>query len=176
MTNGSVISKLSQKHESPVLSAAWSNDGFKVFSSGADKTIRALDLNSGQSINFGSHDQPISKLKWMNTSNAQALVSGSWDKILKYWDLRSPNPVASLALPERIYAMDICQDLLVVATAERHICIINLSNPTVIYRDIPSPLKWQTRTISCYPNAIGFAVGSIEGRVGLQWIDEKSHQ
>lgn len=30
--------------------------------------------------------------------------------------------------------MDLCKDLLVVATAERNICIINLNNPTSIFK------------------------------------------
>lgn len=70
--------------------------------------------------------------------------------------------------------MDVASSLLVVATAERHVCIINLSNPTQIFKTIPSPLKWQTRTISCFPNAQGFAIGSIEGRVGVHNLEDKT--
>ena len=33
-----------------------------------------------------------------------------------------------------------------------------------------SPLKWQTRVVSCFPAANGFAVGSIEGRVAIQYV------
>lgn len=109
----------------------------------------------------------------MSTNNAQVLVSGSWDKTLKYWDLRAQNPVATVVLPERLYSMDIAQDLLVAATAERHVCIYNLNQPTMLYKNMPSPLKWQTRTVACYHDGSGFAIGSIEGRVGLQWIDDK---
>ena len=35
-----------------------------------------------------------------------------------------------------------------------------------------SPLKWQTRVVSCFtasPNG-GFAVGSVEGRVAIQLV------
>lgn len=39
---------------------------------------------------------------------------------------------------------------------------------------IPSPLKWQSRTVACFPDGSGFAVGSIEGRVALQYVDDKS--
>lgn len=35
-----------------------------------------------------------------------------------------------------------------------------------------SPLKQQTRTVSCFPTAKGFAVGSIEGRVAIQHMDK----
>lgn len=144
-----------------------------MFSGGADKTIKVLDIATGQSMTINAHDQPVKCLKWMSTNNAQVLVSGSWDKTLKYWDLRAPTPMATVVLPERCYAMDISQDLLVTATAERHICVYNLQQPTTMYKNMPSPLKWQTRSVSCYHDGSGFAVGSIEGRVALQWIDDK---
>lgn len=37
---------------------------------------------------------------------------------------------------------------------------------------ITSPLKWQTRVVSCFTNSpsSGFAVGSIEGRVAIQCV------
>lgn len=167
------VAKAAHAHEAPALCCTWSRDGTKVFSGGADKTIRMMDVTTGATSPLPAHDAPIRCLRWMSTSNAQALVSASWDKTLKYWDLRSPNPIGVVQLPERAYSMDINGELLVVATAERHLCIINLNNPMQIFKDIPSPLKWQTRVVSCYHNATGFAVGSIEGRVGLQWIDER---
>jgi uncharacterized membrane protein len=32
-----------------------------------------------------------------------------------------------------------------------------------------SPLKWQTRVVSCFSDASGFAVGSVEGRCAIQY-------
>jgi len=40
-------------------------------------------------------------------------------------------------------------------------------------KTIPSPLKWQTRVVSCFTDASGFAVGSIEGRCAIQYVEEK---
>ena len=65
---------------------------------------------------------------------------------------------------------------MVVGTAERYINIVNLQNPLTIYKTMQSPLKWQTRVVSCFPNAIGFAVGSIEGRCAIQYVEEKDNQ
>lgn len=31
-----------------------------------------------------------------------------------------------------------------------------------------SPLKLQTRVVACFPDAKGFAIGSVEGRLGVQ--------
>lgn len=51
------------------------------------------------------------------------LVTGSWDRTLRYWDLRQQNPVHTQALPERVYAMDVKHPLLVVGTANRRILV-----------------------------------------------------
>lgn len=173
LPSGAGVAKAAVAHDAPALCCVWSKDGSKVFSGGADKTVRMMDVATGTTTPLAAHDMSVKCLRWMSTTNAQALVSASWDKSLKYWDLRSPSAIGAVALPERCYAMDVSGDLLVVATAERSICIINLNSPMQIYKTIASPLKWQTRTVSCYHNGSGFAVGSIEGRVGLQWVEEK---
>lgn len=46
----------------------------------------------------------------------------------------NPTPVGTVQLPERLYSMDVVYPLLVAATAERRIIIINLSQPTTIFR------------------------------------------
>lgn len=101
------------------------------------------------------------------------LVTGSWDKTIKYWDLRQPTPVATVQCQERVYTLDVKEKLLVVGTADRYINVINLNDPTKFYKTLQSPLKWQTRVVSCFTDATGFAVGSIEGRCAIQYVEEK---
>lgn len=101
------------------------------------------------------------------------VVTGSWDKKIRYWDLRQQVPVGQIECQERVYTMDTRDQLLVVGTAERHIHTINLASPDRIYKTIPSPLKWQTRVVSCFTDATGFAVGSIEGRCAIQYVEDK---
>lgn len=146
-----------------------------MVSAGADKMAKLYDVATGTPTQVAAHDQPIKCAKFINPPNAgEMLVTGSWDKTVKYWDMRAPQPVASVQMQERVYTMDVSQGLLVVGTAERYINIINLANPTTIFKTIQSPLKWQTRVVSCFPDATGFAVGSIEGRCAIQYVDEKS--
>ena len=99
-----------------------------------------MDLNTGQTTQVAAHDAPIRCCRWIATAGPMSniLVTGSWDKTIKYWDLRSPTPVCSLQLPERCYSLDVNGPLMVVATAERHIQIFNLSNPSAPYKVIPS--------------------------------------
>ena len=133
-----------------------------------------FDTATGQTTQVAAHEMPIKCVRFIEHPQAgQMLVTGSWDKTLKYWDLRQAQPAAALALQERCYSLDVAQSLMVVGTAERYINIVNLANPTTIYKTLQSPLKWQTRVVSCFPNASGFAVGSIEGRCAIQYVEDK---
>jgi mRNA export factor len=143
---------------------------------GADKTARLLDLggNTTQAQQVALHDAPIRTARLFNSNGSQMLVTGSWDKTIRYWDLRSAAPAATITCQDRIYSMDVRNQLLVVATAERFLDVINLQDPGKYYRTLTSPLKWQTRVVSCFPDATGFAIGSIEGRCAMQYVEESN--
>ncbi|OBT95525.1 Poly(A)+ RNA export protein [Pseudogymnoascus verrucosus] len=161
----------------PALSCSWSKDGQKVIGAGADKAARLLDLasNGAPPQQVAAHDAPISSVHFFTppSSNAPMIVTGSWDKTIKYWDLRQQSAVASVACQERVYSMDVKGDLLVTGTADRHINIIKLDNPTTFHQTLRSPLHHQTRVVSCFNDANGFAIGSIEGRCAFRFIDKK---
>lgn len=163
-------------HPGTVLDLCWTKDGTKVISGGTDNTARMFDLISGTSTQVGQHDGPIKCVRCFDMPQGVILATGSWDKKLKYWDLRSPVPLATVELKERCYTMDVRNQVLAVGTAGRHIQIFNLSNPMTPFKTVPSPLKWQTRTIAMFPDADGYALGSIEGRVAIQNINEKDQE
>lgn len=150
-------------------------DGTKVAGASVDKTARIIDLasNSTTPQQVAAHDQPIRVCRFIESTGNQMLVTGSWDKTVKYWDLRSSTPVANIENQERVYSLDVKNRLLVIATADRYINIVNLDEPTKFYKTLQSPLKYQTRVVSCFTDAMGFAVGSIEGRCAIQYVEEK---
>lgn len=125
---------------------------------------------NGIAQQIGVHDAPVKGVGFLKSSNL--VVSGSWDKKLKFWDTRSPNPAGVLDLPERCYAMDVKDNLLVVGTAGRHVVVYDVSGQPREHSRKESPLKYQTRCISCFPDSTGYAVGSIEGRVGIQYVQK----
>ncbi|PVI08002.1 Poly(A)+ RNA export protein [Periconia macrospinosa] len=163
------------------LCVTWSKDGSALAAGGDGGTIFYLNLAEAgpggeikPTLDFKEHQAGVKGLCFFQINGKTMLASGSWDKTLKYWDLPSQGQVGqTIQCAERVYSMDAKNSLLVVATAERHIHIINLEDPTKIYKTIQSPLKWQTRVVSCFTDATGFAVGSIEGRCAIQYADDK---
>lgn len=136
-----------------------------------------IDLGANQTAaqQVAAHDQPIRCVRMIDVPGqaTQVLVTGSWDKTVKYWDLRQSTPVATVSCQERVYTMDSRDSCLVIGTADRYINVISLNKPTEFYKTMQSPLKWQTRVVSCFNDSQGFAVGSIEGRCAIQYVEDK---
>ncbi|KAI1737505.1 Poly(A)+ RNA export protein [Xylaria scruposa] len=173
--NGASEGKHIYEHDDAVFNVDFSKDGNKIVSCGADKQAKVCDLQSLQTVQVAAHDNVVRCARFFElpNSNGPMLVTGSWDKTIKYWDLRSPNPVGTVTCQDRIYSMDVRNSLLVVGTAERYINVINLQDPLKFYKTLQSPLKWQTRVVSCFTDASGFAIGSIEGRCAIQYVEDK---
>ncbi|GAQ82886.1 mRNA export protein [Klebsormidium nitens] len=170
-STGATNPKAGTKADQPVLCSAWKDDGASVFFGGCDKQAKLWNLGSGappQTV--AMHDEPIKELAWIPEMNM--LATGSWDKTVRYWDLRQNQPVHTQKLPERVYAMSVKHPLMVVGTADRNIIVFNLQNPGAEFKRIQSPLKFQTRCIATFPDKQGYLVGSIEGRVAVQHLDD----
>lgn len=99
------------------------------------------------------------------------LLSGSWDRTVKLWDLRTPQPVATLPQSERVYCMDARGQVLVVGLAGRKFAIYDLNSGQKV-NEMDSPLQYQTRCCAVFHDCAGFAIGGIEGRVALEYFDE----
>lgn len=124
-------------------------------------------------MQVAGHEQPIRVVRCFEANGTPMIATGSWDKTVKYWDCRQSSPAATLQCQERVYTMDVRNNLLVVGTADRYINVVNLASPDKFYKTLQSPLKWQTRVVSCFADAAGFAIGSIEGRCAIQYVEDK---
>lgn len=97
-----------------------------------------LDIGGGQTVaqQVAAHDQPIRCVRFVEVPGqaTPVLVTGSWDKTIKYWDLRQSQAVATVTCQERVYSIDAMKKLLVVATADRYINIVNLEKPAEFYK------------------------------------------
>ncbi len=72
-------------------------------------------MSGGTEQVVAKHDSPVRHCFFVPQlgSTGGMLVSGGWDKTLRYWDLRQAQPAFKQDLPERVYGMDIKYPLLV---------------------------------------------------------------
>ncbi|XP_018027919.1 protein Rae1-like [Hyalella azteca] len=173
--DGKTVGKAQQTMGGPVLDVAWQDDGTKVYMASADKSVHCWDLGSNQKVQVAAHDAPVKTVHWIKAPTYSCIMTGSWDKTLKFWDTRSPNPIMSMQLPERVYCADVDYPMAVVGTANRNIIVYWLEQQPQECKQIESPLKYQHRCVSIFRDKkntpAGFALGSVEGRVAIQYIN-----
>jgi len=174
--NGQQVSNIQHrgniKHDGPVLCSDFMSDQQTTFSGGADGTVRMWNVTSGPQgmQTIGKHDQPVRCVKWMPELNCVA--SASWDKSIRLWDCRQPNAAMTIQLNERVYAMDASGKIVVAATADNQIhCWADVTQNTQKF-EYKTPLNYQTRCLSIFADKAGFAIGSIEGRVAIEYFSE----
>ena len=85
-------------------------------------------------------------------------------------------PVASIPLPGKAFALDVdaSRNRIVVATsAGRRLVFIDYTGGKAhVVLDRESSLKYQTRCVQFFPDGHGIALGSIEGRVAVEFLSE----
>ncbi|KAL7313556.1 RNA export factor gle2 [Mucor circinelloides] len=163
--------KFAYPHEAPVLCLKWSLDGSQIVSGGADHKSRLYDLESGKLVEFAHHEVPIKSILY---ADYNLVVTGSWDRTIRFWDLRVPGPIGTLCLSERVYTMDAYRSSLIVGTADNKIHQIDTMVPDTIIKTMDSPLDHQMRRIRCFREGDGFAMSSIEGSVAIEYTEQIS--
>lgn len=166
-----------------------------------DKQVKCWDLATNQTMQVAQHEAPVKVIRWVKAPNYTALMTGSWDKTLKFWDTRSPNPIMTIDIGERCYVADVDYPMAVVGTAGRGLIIYNLEGQPREFKRVDPPLKYQHRCIAIFKDKknppqptgqkihiyrkyftyllicisfLGFALGSIEGRVAIQYANAQN--
>jgi len=171
--NGSSTPIKSANYTVPVLSLCWNGEGNQIYSGNCANKVMALDLQTGNSIQVGEHTAPVKCVKMYNEQ--RILITGSWDRTVKYWDLRQPNPAATVQIGGKVFAMDCKGDVLAVGH-ETGVNAYQVSNPQVIGKQWlmagtdsmnsrGSHIQFQIRALGVFNDGKGVAVTSIAGRV-----------
>lgn len=142
-------------------------DGRAVAAAGADNAIHVMDRKHEETMKLDAHTSSVRAVRFFRApwDNRYLLASASWDGTVRYWDLRQPQPINMLQLPERVFAMDVAESLLTAATAGRQIHFIDLrqswSQPRL---SVESPLSHHTTSISVSRDGCCAAVSGVDGR------------
>ncbi|PFH49079.1 hypothetical protein AMATHDRAFT_63883 [Amanita thiersii Skay4041] len=165
-------SKAKFDHRAAVLTCCFS-DGTHGYSGGLDTSIRELDLATEGINALGNHSDTVSAMSW--SKDANCLISGSWDRTLRFWDARSSTTQqSSYTTPDRIYHLDLVNNTLVVAMASRLFHIYDTRRMDTPTQQRESSLKYMTRSLACMPTGEGYATASVEGRIAVEYFDPSS--
>ncbi|EAT40825.1 AAEL007469-PA [Aedes aegypti] len=156
-------------HDAPVLDCAF-HDSVRTVSAGLDNLVKLYDLNTHAESILGSHDAGVKCVEY--SSKANGILTGSWDKTVRLWDIRDKDCVGKYEQSNgKVYSMSCIDEKLVVATSERKVLVWDLRNMGQYLTRRESSLKFQTRAIRCFPNKEGYVMSSIEGRVAVEYFD-----
>lgn len=139
---------------------------------GLERHVSYFNVTRTESRVLGDHDDAIRCLRFSNSLGI--IVSGSWDRTVRMWDPRaSTHWIGTTSVGGKVYAMGLSDsnNYLVISTDKTDLSLFDLRNMSEVIERKESPLKYQTRCIEINPNGINYAVGSIEGRVGIQYFN-----
>ncbi|KAJ9093436.1 hypothetical protein QFC21_006467 [Naganishia friedmannii] len=148
------------------------SNGATAYSGGLDKRLRQWDFETGQNRVLGKADDAISTVTACGDSGI--VITGSWDSKLRVWDPRAADAlVATRQLPSKVYCASFApvSSSLVVSMAHRNVHVYDVRKLEEPKQKRESALKFMTRSVACMADGKGWASGSIEGRIAVEYFD-----
>lgn len=162
--------------EDPCISLCWADDMSKFFAGCINNTVKAFDPVTGQSVDVGKHDAAVRDVFWINSANT--LMTTSFDKTIRFWDLRQQNPVAGFNVGQKIYCADMCSPLFAMGLSDEKLLVVNLHdiqnmlNKTPLdYIDSPLGQTSQLTSVGFFSDGSGIGIGSHDGRANLSKLE-----
>lgn len=179
---------------SPILCSVFSNDGSLLFTGSADGKLRVFNVNTFSTTEIPAH---FSAISCMTFTQNNLLVTGGWDKMVKFWDIgRQQTPISEKQMEERVYALDSKNNVIVACLASNIISVFDIYTfelkkpPQNEYSrsrymdskfgrgNMPMPydrsedrfstkLSWQIRAVACTNTGSAAIMGSIDSRVDI---------
>ncbi|PNS18801.1 hypothetical protein CAC42_5340 [Sphaceloma murrayae] len=181
------------EHRAPVLDVCFGADEETAFTAGLDHDVSMINLETGRKTVLSTHEEPVRHVVYSAEQNI--LISTGWDNtlhvhIIELEENALKHPYSVVSLPSKPHAVSLSPTKIVVAMASRQVFIYDLAalrlltsqnapsdeNPSnnlsiEPWQQRESALKYMTRAVACMPNDEGFAISSIEGRVGVELFD-----
>ncbi|KAK8886965.1 mitotic spindle checkpoint protein Bub3 [Tritrichomonas musculus] len=135
-------------------------------------------INSSSSTTLKWHTDGISSLSIFPETGL--LLSSSWDKTLALWNT-SQSPETSLIghidFNEKLMFASACSENRIVAYGHRNtVFVLDVRNPDHIERRVSSLGKQIRSFCISAPDHFGWAIGSIDGRVAIEYFGDIKHQ
>lgn len=158
--------------EQPLLSCTFGHTEQEVFTGGLHGECTQVDVTTRQKKILGQHTAAVRHVAYSREYGV--VVSGGWDGMIKVWDVRNGKGacINQASLRGKVFGMDVNAHLLVVSTSERQNYVYDLRSFHQPLLEKESPLKYQTRCVRVFSDLKGYAMGSIEGRVALEYLQE----
>lgn len=155
--------------DAALLDCCFGKDDTIAYTGGLNRQVMQIDWNTLKVSILGTHEDAVKCL--VRCEDTGMLFSGSWDNSVTAWDVNGMKRVQKLSLPGKVYTMDCVKNMLVVGMSERHVYIYDTRNLSAPLQTRESALRHQTRCIKLFPTSDAFAISSIEGRVGVEYVD-----
>ncbi|KAE9007419.1 hypothetical protein PR002_g16200 [Phytophthora rubi] len=163
--------------EAPVLSCCYGQGDCEAFAGGLDCAVKQIDLVTRQvSATLGTHAAAVRHVGY--SKEFGLAVSGGWDGAVKVLDVRSGGgaQIHATQVPGKVFGLDVRAHVLAVASSERQLAVFDLRNFSQPIMQKESPLKYQVRCVSVFPDLQGVALGSVEGRVALEYLEDDAQE
>lgn len=154
-----------------ILSADFTPEENGAYLGGLEQKVKKVDFETGEESDIGHHDDVIRCVQYDHYS--RCLFTGSWDKTLKIWDERSNNKETTRELSDKVYAMSVCRNKVVLGMANNKVVVYDTrSSKDLEYEEETGLGKYQIRWIEAMPSGIGYATGSVEGRIAIEYFPD----
>lgn len=172
-----LVQKAAMDVEDPLLSLAWSEDSTKLFGGCINTHVKAFDVSTGKLISVGKHDSPVKDVFWV-PGGANMVMSTSYDKTIRFWDLRQQNPAAGYSVGHKIYCADLVGPAVVLGLSEEKLLVFGLQNMQAMlgkqnldYIESPLGQGSQLTCVAFFTDGGGVGTASHDGRANLSKLD-----
>lgn len=152
-----LIHKSTAKVSEPLISSCFYENN-KIAAGSVSGTLYVNDISTNQTSEIKAHENGIQSVKLYNN----ILLTGSWDQKIKFWDMRSTQPVHTLEMPAKIYAMDMQGDHIVAALSNNQMFYYNIKDLSS-KKLLKTRFKYQLRGLKCTNDKV-FVCG-VEGAI-----------
>jgi mRNA export factor len=152
--------------EYPILSSDFAQNG-TCFYGGCDRTAMMWDLQADTVTQVAAHDAPVCCVRYQEEGAAgQMLVTSGWDGKVRFWDLRSPNPVKEENFGAPVHHMDLSTAPLATFLCGRKVVVYNLQTMTKSHDAEPvAKASYAMRRVANLKDQSGVYACTVDGRV-----------